>query len=330
MNKELLNRCRLLVENRNTMKSAFKWENDSMGLAGSAIFTNLGKKIDLSAMKEAKKVFKENVGLFSGFRSEVKIPFMCKMVISGNPLKYFKTIEKICGMLKAKTTGSSQYRVLAAMTICDHVKEDEYQKYVNKTYEIYKKMKETHKWLTASDDIPFAAMLAVTDINIDTLFAEIEKCFEGCKGFFKNKNARQTLSHVLALSTLSSEEKCRKTGEIWKLLKNSNHKFGTNHEIAILGTLISLDLSTDDIVKHIVDADEYLKQEKGFGNLALGAEKRRMYAAIAVMCAFKPEDKTIQETVLSSSMAIAIQMEVCITLMLASAVAATATASINS
>ena len=58
-------------------------------------------------------------------------------------------------------------------------------------------MKEKHPWLTSDEDIPFAAMLAVSDLDTDSLISEMEKNYEILKQKFSDKNAVQTLSHVL-------------------------------------------------------------------------------------------------------------------------------------
>lgn len=326
MRFELQDRCGLLIKNREIIKAAFKWESDTMIMAGSSLLTSLGLLADVEKLQFAEKILKENTNTFSDFRSNVKTPLLCKMSLADDPEKYFHDVEVVYKIINKSKWLGSEYKIIAAITIVDHdgISSPEY--YVERTNEIYKKMKEKHKWLTSDEDIPFAAMLAMSEIDIDFLIEEMERCYEEAKETFKDSNARQTLSHVMALDSMPANIKCQKAANIWKALKEEKHKYGRGYEIAVLGVLSCMDIGEQVLVRDIIEADEWLKKQKGFGTFGIGAEQRRMYAALMVLNSYQQKVNESQEAALAASIAIMVQMEICMMLLMTSTIAATTAA----
>lgn len=267
--------------------------------------------------------------MLSDFRGNIKIPLVCKMALAQDPAVYFTQVEKVYSLLnKGKLAGSS-YRAMAAMMIAEHLDKKEAAFYVERTCKIYGKMKEAHRWLTSDEDMPFAAMLAVSDVDADVLLAEAERCNDLCKDTFGNQNARQSLSHVLALSNVSAEQKCQKASAIWRGMKEAKHKYGTGSEISLLGSLAGLALSAEEIVNEMLEADDYLKQQKGFGDFSMGASVRRMIAGLMVMNTHQPKDTAACDSAVQSSLMMVIQMEICMLVMVSTMAATSAATSSN-
>lgn len=64
-----------------------------------------------------------------------------------------------------------------------------------------------HCFLTSSDDISSAAMIATSSLNLENTFKEIEQCYRLIKnkGFWSGNNL-QSLSQILSLNNISPEE----------------------------------------------------------------------------------------------------------------------------
>lgn len=165
MNTDLREKCDLLVENRNIIRDAIKWESDLMTLAGASFFVGMGMKADSEKLKNCNEILKDKAGLLSDYRGNVKIPLLCKMSASEDPDKYFEDINTLVSYMKDLKWIDKQYKIMAAITIKDHGQEDEYMDAVDKMVKLYKGMKENHPWLTSSEDIPFASMLAASEID---------------------------------------------------------------------------------------------------------------------------------------------------------------------
>ena len=328
MNHTLQQQCDLFIENRNALKDVFKWSADGMATAGAAVFTVLGKKAPTDAIQHCEALLKERTGMLSDFRGTIKIPLLCKMVLSNHPEEYFETVDKAYRLLNQGKLGGSSYRAMAALIIADTVEQQGFDTSIARTNEVYAKMKNAHKWLTSDEDLPFAAMLAVSGMDATKLIAEAAQCNDLCKDTFRNPNARQSLSHVLALSELPAAEKSAKASMIWRALKEAKHKYGTGNEIALLGNLASLSVPVEQLVKEIIEVEEYFKEHKGFGDFSMGANARRMMAALMVMNIHQPWDQSSRDISLQASLMMVIQMEICL-LILTSAMVATTVVTTN-
>lgn len=313
MNQALKEKCDLLIANRATVIKAFKWSSELMSLAAAGILTSAGVEANEETLKSCEAIIKDETSAFSSFRANVKIPVICKMALSDSPAEYFKKLTEVYNLFNSKPFFGNEYQILAAITICDRISDiSEAQELVNKTNAVYAKMKEYHRFLTSNEDLPFAAMIAVSGMDIQAAMDEAETSFDLLDETFHDNNAIQTLSHVLALDASKAGEKCGRVADIFNELKEKKHKFGTGYELSSLGTLISLDFGNDEIADLIIEADEYLKEQKGFGDMLLGSKERRMVAAQTVAFAFCNADTDADSIVLSSLLSITLTIELCL------------------
>lgn len=283
MNEQTQKKCELLVQNQDVIADTFHWESNEVILAAASAFTQRGILADGQKLKENADLYKKEFGIFSDFRGNVEIPMICRMASTDAPEEYLKKVKDLYQQLHKNDWLGSEWKVLAAMIICDQ-KEDPFEKdYVALTNEVYTAMKKEHPWLTSDEDIPFAAMLAASDLDKDALFKEMDKNFALLKEKYGNGNTSQSLSAVMALSPAPAEEKLQKLNDVFDALKEQGHEFGKGPELISLSALCLADLSKDEIVSSIAEADDYLKEQKGFAGLSLSAAKRRMYAAQMVM-----------------------------------------------
>lgn len=311
MDELVKERCDLLIENRNIISKAFPFEMSIMNLAAASMYVSQGKSIDVDRIKECEKIVKSKKSVFSHFRGNAKMPLICKMALSEDAEKYFDEVQKAYSILNKGKIGGSEYRVMAAMTIVDHKSEAEYQAIVDRINDIYERMRKQHKILTSDEDIPFAAMLALEDRDLDETFNEIEGIFNQFKNHFSDKNSIQSLSHILAMYEDSGNKKCEKVLNIYNGLKAAKHKYGARYELATLGTLLDVELSTEEIVEKIIELDDYLKANKGFGDAKLGAKTRRMYATQILLIAYGKNDILKDGSTLSSLIATSVALEIC-------------------
>lgn len=312
MEQELMDRCDLFAVNHSLLSSQFKWESDLMNYAAATVYTSQMKEIEPERMKECLAVLKSKTGELSEYRGNIKTTLLSKMALSDDPASYFDRVEQVYKLLHKSVWMGNEHKLLAAVTICEHKQPEEYQKYVDRTNEIYDCMKKKHSWLTSDEDIPFAAMLAVSDLSIDRMIENMEEMYAVLKKEFYDNNAVQSLSHVLCLVPESSEVKCEKVIQIYHELKARKHKFGSGYELTILGALTALPLSVEQIVDRVIEADDYLKSKKGFGDLGLGSSNRRLYAALMVMDTYKKDCTTKGDILLGSVLTMTITMEICL------------------
>mgnify|MGYP000000708930 FL=1 len=323
MNTIVREKCDLLIKNKDTLCQVFRLDGDMMMLAGSSFYVGIDVEANADKIKYCEQILKKNTKMLSEFRGNVRIPVLCKMAIAKEPQDYLISVQRIVGQMKHLRWMNGEYKVLAAMIIQDHEDSFAIPAIIDKMTNIFHGMKETHPWLTSDEDLPFAAMLAVSDLDTDRLIEEMEACYQMIIKTFPDKNASQSLSHVLAIDPSKTVVKCNRIRDIFATLKERKHKFGTGYELAILGTMSMLEFSVEQIVEEIIEADDYLKTKKGFGNFTMGEKRRRMYAALMVMDAHIPPASRSHQALLNSTLALVIAMEICMILIMTAVITTT-------
>lgn len=314
MKESLRSRCQLFVENRDIMKSNFRWDNSLMHPLCASIYTGKNLKVDAKKIKYCKEIIKDKVGLFSNFRGHSGIAFSTMLSLEEDPEYKFSKTQKVYSLLKNEFFGS-EYLALSAFSIVQMVEEYDYQRVVNKTKEIYSLMKSEHPFLTSSEDSTFAALFALSEMLAHDAVREIEKCYRLLKGRFGSFNACQSLSHTLALGEEDTDSKCRRTIDIFDKLRENNCRYGKNYELPVLGVLALANTDVDQMVQEVIQVDSYLKTCKGFGAFGIGRNQRIMYAAMMVAGEYTGDAKiqSMQTAALNSVSALIIAQEVAIT-----------------
>ena len=64
MNERTLARCKNLIKNKETMKSAFAWEDGLTHLACAGIFINKEQMANEKVLLQCKDILKRNTGIF--------------------------------------------------------------------------------------------------------------------------------------------------------------------------------------------------------------------------------------------------------------------------
>jgi hypothetical protein len=303
MDQQIESKCLGLTENYRILASGSKLEFPEMVLACAGIYLAAGVNPDMSRIEECKKLLKSRAGLFSNFRGSDELLVRCKMALSEDPARYFEKLEREYQSIK--TFFSGEQTVLAAMILAE---QGATEGLAEKTKQIYKEMKEAHPWLTSEDDLPFAALMAVSGRDASAVYAEAEEIYALLREKLRaDRNTLQMLSHILAIRGGRAETKCEKLCALAGGLKAAGHSLGKGSRLAILGILADSGLPTDALVERICEADDFLKQYKPFhGLFGVGKDCRRMFAVQMVQASLSGEESLGTSAMLSASVELAI------------------------
>jgi len=303
MNHELESKCLDLVENYRILQEDNKLEFTEMLMACAGLYLAAGKKPEPERLQACKKLLKSKAGIFSNFRGTDELLVRCKMALAEDPERYFENLEREYQLLK--TFFSGEQTVLAAMILAEQGDTGEL---AEKTKQIYKEMKEAHPWLTSENDLPFAALMAVSGKEASAVYAEAEEIYAILKDkLHAESDTRQMLSHILAIRGGSADTKCEKLSALAESLKAAGHSLGRGSRLAMLGLLGDSGLPTDALVDQICETDEFLKQYKPFkGLFGLGRESRRMYAVQMVNASRPGEDSLNASAMMAASVELTI------------------------
>ena len=304
MDRQLENKCLNLVENYRILAAGNKMQFSEMILACAGIFLAAGVTPDMSRIEDCKKLLRSKAGIFSNFRGSDELLVRCKMALAADPALYFENLEREYQHIKSFFSG--EQTALAAMILAEHGVSAE--DHAEKTKQIYKEMKEAHPWLTSENDLPFAALMAVSGRHASAVYAEAEEIYALLqKNLHADRDTLQMLSHILAIRSGRAEEKCEKLCALAGGLKEAGHSLGRGSRLAILGILADSSLPTDALVDRICEADDFLKQHKPFhGLFGVGKDCRRMFAVQMVHSSISGEDSLGASAMLAASVELAI------------------------
>ena len=273
--------CENFIKNRDVIKETFKWESSYMFPVCASIFTDKGVLADRKTLLNCNQHLKDNTGVFSNFKGNSKLATVSFLATSNNPEEKLKKAFEIYNVLKTNFS-SSEYLALGAIMLADLAEERNFSDVSAKAKEIYKIMKSHHPFLTSREDSVFCILLALSNKTNEENLIESEKCYNLIKSHFFNKDAVQSLSHVLALCDDSAEIKTDKVMEIYNKLLDKKYKYGKGYELASLGVLAMLPVHVDVIINDLIYVDSFLSKQKGYGFFSVSKTERLMHSAMIV------------------------------------------------
>ena len=198
-----------------------------------------------------------------------------------------------------------------------------------KTKRIYKEMQSAHPWLTSENDLPFAALMAVSGTDADAVYAQAEEIYTILKKNLRaDRDTLQMLSHVLAIRDGRAEAKCEKVCALAKGLKAARRSLGWGSRLAILGLLADSGLPTDALVERICETDAFLKKYKPFrGLFGVGGQCRRMFAVQMVHASLSREEGLGASAMMTASVELAIITMILMMIILTSTASSSSSAS---
>lgn len=326
MNEVTLSNCKQLIDNRDRIKSVFSWDNSLIHLCCAGIYSAKGLTVDETVLQASRDLIKKKVGVFSNFRSTARSPIAAMISTSENPEQTLERGLTVYDLLK-KEFWSSTYLPLAAMIIAQVAEPYQYEQIANRTRVLYNRIKAEHPFLTSGEDSAFCALMALSEKSDESLIMDMERCYEELKPNFFSSNAVQSLSHVLALCDGTVSEKCTRTMQLFEKLKAAGHKYGTDYELPTLGVLAMSGADLESVAADMIEIDDWLADQKGFGFFSSITKKQRlMYAGILAQRDYSNES-ALQTAAVGGTISLIVAQEAA---MCAAVAASTAAAAANS
>lgn len=324
--------CDRIVSERQALKKEMRGEmaSNTCAIMAALISAAAGKEITPDRYRECKALLKHSVGAFSEFRGIARPMVISKMALQSDPEGYLAGCVEIYSRLRSlhKLT-ASPYMVMAAMTLYEHGGTAKAEENVEKLELLFKSLKREHPLLITDEDRGYLAMLIAFGQDPEAVARETESCFEACSLLMAGRNTRHSVAQVLALSPRPAGQKAHGVWELFEGLKKAGKPIQRANCLAALGALELLELSAEQKIRLISEADDYLAAHKGFKWYNDGPRVRRMYAALAVLTAFSGEENAVIAANVSGTMTMVL-IETLITMMIITAVNASSSAASSS
>ena len=308
------------IENRDIIKKAIKFESSYIYPVAANIFCAAGVKADADRLGECKKIIKKNAGFASYLKGVVMAPFAAKLCVSDDPEAQFEKVMAMYGILKNHFR-RSEYLALLATLLAERTTAEEADRIAARGRAIYDMMKKEHPILTSSEDNVMAGFMAFSEKSDAQLIDDAEKCYDLLKKKFSDKNAVQTVSHILAMTDGAPEEKVGRLIGMFDMFHDAGHKFGKHHELPMLAAISVIEADEKELVDTVTEIDDILSEQKGYGALSLDKKTRLMHAAMLAADLYEDHDNA-QAAVSASALAIIAAQEAAICAIIAASVAA--------
>ena len=291
MDAKLQAKCDLFAENFKTVKSSAKLDAVEAAGLGALIYTNANAQANEAEIRKNRSLLHDKVSVANNLRGQVSIALLCKMSLVQDPQNYLDKIINAYNLLKQGHMYHDEYEALAATAIVDFAEPAQHEDIAARTQAIIKKMHEVHPILTNTEDTTVAALLAMSDLDIETTLAAAEECYEILKDdhFTWAKDALQSVCMILALSEQPVQEKCKRFHDIRQAIKDSDGYMSADH-LAIIAALVDTDASPTQIASEIKEVETYLKGKRGFGGIfGIGKQMRLVFSAAIILQAKNEE-----------------------------------------
>lgn len=331
MDALIKNKVEFLLKTHEEIKKDYRWETDLVRQFAALAYCLKNKTFNKDTFDKLEKYIKNKTGIFSYYRS-YHLFITCSQLITeyDDPEKAFDDLIQIEDMLKKHGFKNGNYTSLAAFNIMKTSERGDWNSRASKSYDIFKAMKGNHFWLTSADDYPAAALMSISEENVNELSAYMEKCYTllNNEGFSKG-NGLQFLSHLLTLSDIPIEDKIRNCVLISNYLKENKIKLYSN-SYSVIGIISLFGAYSIEAANELIEVYNYLKTQKSFK--WSGKDMNVMFASslIAEKYALKAKEQGILGTTISTSIEALIAAQMAATAAVIASTSAAAAASSSS
>lgn len=311
------------IENRDIIKKAVKLENSYIYPVAANVFCAAGVKADADKLAECRKLIKKNAGFASYLKGNMLPLLAAKLCVSDEPEAYFAKVMEVYAILKEHFR-RSEYLALLAALIAERTSAEEAANIAARGRAIYDMMKKEHPVLTSNEDNIMAGFMAFSEKSDKQLTEESEKCYDILRKRFSNKNAVQTVSHILAMTDGAAKEKTERLCRMFDMLKEAGRRYGKHYELPALAAVSVIDADERALVDAMISIDNLLDGQKGYGAFGFDKKTRLMHAAMLTADLYEETDNA-QTAVSASALAmIAAQEAALMAAIIASSTAANA------
>ncbi|WP_336765345.1 DUF4003 family protein [Paenibacillus sp. USHLN196] len=274
-------RLELFVSNTQIMKKSFKWQHAMMHRLAALLYATENKVVDGEAIRQSHELIKQNTKLFSSFRGNSAISIAAMLSLTADEDTKLADTLHVYDLMKEIKFRNSDYLVIAAYQIATQASPDQFQHMVERAKSFYDGMKAEHRFLTGQDDYIFAAMLALSDLDVDSGVVRMEQLYRELKPEFSSRNSVQALTQVLVLGDDTPDASGRVIA-LNEAFRKRNLRMDKTYTLSSLGILSLLPSDRDSLVDQIVETQDWLRTQKGFGGWSIDKQELLLFSSALI------------------------------------------------
>lgn len=301
MNNNLKERLDLFSANIQNMKKDFILQDTLIKRLAALLYAAENLPVDCDAIRECHELIKKNTGVFSSFRGNLAVCIATLLSLSDNRADQLSNTLEIYGIMKELKFRTSDYLVVAAYQIAQAADKANYRLVVERAKAFYDGMKENHWFYTGKDDYVFAAMLGLSDINVQTGLERMEQLHQRLKPEFSSGNGVQALTQVLVFGGETNETVIRLLN-LNQLFRVKNIRLDKEDTLSSLGVLSLIPADASTIADDVFEAHDFLRSQKGFGVWSVSKQELALFSVAIAASSYVAEVKSgVITTALSTS-----------------------------
>jgi len=315
MNEQLMNEYRKYLACREELTKVFKFEMDSMLAVCAADACSKEMAVDADKIKACEKILKKNTGIFSGFRGNMELPLIMMLARANDPEEKLKQAADYHKMLKKYHT-DSEHLAYSAAILTDMITPERVEEIGERSKRIYQLMKKEHRFLTGSEDVVFAILLAFSEKTDEAMIEEMEECYRILKERRFYEDAIQSISHIFTLAQGTAEEKCSRLTALFDALTAAGKKYSKNHELTVLAALTLCSVPVEELAAEIIAVNDELAQQKGYKGVFGTNKQTALMHAVMIVSNYHKETQNVNDAAMMSAIASAAAEQAAISAML--------------
>ena len=284
MNDAVQNKVALFAENVRGTKGEFIWQDPLSKRLTALLYAQAGRSIDCEAIRQCHDLIKQNTGVFSAFRGDMALCVAALHSLSPGPQELLGKTLEVYDRLKGAKFRASDFLAIAACQIAIQADESQFTNIATRARAFYDGVKARHFFHTGQDDYIFAAMLGLSDLDVDSGTEQIERYYTRLKDEFWDKNSVQALAQVLVLCA-SCDDVENRVLSLRDALRIQKIKLDKSYTLSSLGVLALLPVEIETIVRDISDAQITLREQRGFGSFSVSTQELLLYVSSLVASA---------------------------------------------
>ena len=276
MQGSIARRAEQFTENRKRIERAFRMSTPQTHCLCALLLGLDDRDADLLTIRRGKKTLKKNTGIFSAFRGLGMAPAAIKLgerEDGEQRLEFAKDNQK---RLKAAGFASTDYLCPAAfLMVKTHDRADTV---AQNAYAHYREMRHAHRLLTGGEDVLFAVLFSMYDLDPDTVTARANAAMDLLAARFHRNNSTQMASFAIAAAEMDADVLAMKTERLYDAVRDAGVKNREMQDVPLLAYLAALGVDETETAQKIASVCDWLKTQKGFSAMRVGRSQRLFYA----------------------------------------------------
>jgi len=280
MNPKVEAKLNLFNDNFQSIRSEFVWQEPMAKRLAALAYALAGKPLDFDKIKDCHNLIKSEVGVFSSFRGMLSVYVAAALSLSNEPESLLKDTLYVYDLLKEQRFWGSEYLVVTAYEIAANAKRIDFEHMAARTRGFYDEMKSNHRFLVGGDDYIFAAMLALSGLDVHQGANKVKNIHIMLRenfSAFTSRNSMLTLAQMLALSD-EPKERAYEAVKLNRALRKRKIKLDKTYTLPSLGALALLDMDSCTIADELTAACDFLRSQKGFSPWSITIQELQLYA----------------------------------------------------